>query len=390
MATGAAHDDFQAEEYDVHLRRAFSNFGSYLGYPSGKKRNRVESVDRRQPTSQESNSSDIDFVITWVDSNDPKWQKAFETHKNGEPAIGRYRDMETLRYVFRSFELFTPWVRKIHFVTFGHTPSWLNLRDPRINIVRHEDILPKEALPTFNIGAIEMALGNIAGLSEKFVYFNDDLFMIKPTSEERFFVRDLPKDFFHVGTLYHDQLFSHQIHELMTLVSRTFRTKDVFTRRMIPKVFSLHYGIVANVRTFLSLIVSRTLSNILGYHHPQPHLTTNLHEVYRAYSDEVAKVRLQKFPQYNSIFQYTYRFWGLINGRFVPYRVRDALYRGIASKDDIDAAIEEAKNGRYRFVCFNDVDTLSDDEYSYFKESVREFLEELFAKPCSYELGETK
>ncbi|MHA1538123.1 MAG: Stealth CR1 domain-containing protein [Alphaproteobacteria bacterium] len=336
--------------------------------------------------SQEANLSGIDFVVTWVDSSDPKWRKDFEKHKLGEPAMGLYRDMGTLQYLFRSFELFTPWVRKIHFVTCGHTPSWLDVKHPKINIVRHADILPKDALPTFNSGAIDMAIGNIEGLCERFVYFDDDMFMIKPTAEERFFLKGLPKDFFQVRILFQDKLYSHRIHEQMALIARSFRCKDVFTWRMIPKVFNWRYGIVANVRTFLSLIVSKTLSSIALYHHPTPYLMINIQEAYREFPDEISKTQRQKFREYDSISDNIFRFWGLINGRFVPSGARDAFYKTISSMTDIDDGIRQAGKRRYRFVCFNDSDTLSDAEFSYFKERVGEFLHELFPEPSSFEL----
>ena len=336
--------------------------------------------------SQEPNITGIDFVVTWVDSNDPEWQKDIAKHKCSDLPIGHYRDMGTLQYLFRSFDLFTPWVRKIHFVTYGHIPSWLNVKHPKINIVRHQDILPKDALPTFNSSAIELAFGNIDDLSERFVYFNDDTFMIKPTTEARFFSQGLPKDFFQVRILFQDEQFSHLIHEQMSLVARSFQMKDVFTRRMIPKVFNWRYGIVANARTFLSLIVSKTLSCFVLYHHPQPHLKINIQEVCHEYPDEISKTLRQKFRQYESISDYTFRFWGLINGRFVPYRARDVFYRTISSKNDIDDATEQAGKRRYRFVCFNDAITLSEVEYSYFKKQVVDFLHEFLPEPCSFEL----
>jgi len=336
--------------------------------------------------SQEPNTSDIDFIVTWVDSNDPNWQRDFAKHKDGAPAMGHFRDMGTLQYMFRSFEKFTPWVRKIHFVTYGDTPSWLNINHPKINIVRDEDILPKDGLPMFNSSAVELSFGNIYDLSEKFVYFNDDTFMIKPTTEGRFFSGNLPKDFFQVRILFQDKKFSHLVHEQMSLIARSFRMKDVFTRRMIPKVFNLRYGIVANVRTFLSLIVSKTLSCFVLYHHPQPHLKINIQEAYHEYSDDIGRIQRQRFREYDSICDYTFRFWGLINGRFIPYRVRDALYRTISSKTDIDDAIEQVRKRQYRFVCFNDAATLTEVEYSYFKERVGDFLHELLPEPCSFEL----
>ena len=162
--------------------------------------------------SQEPNTSDIDFIVTWVDSNDPNWQRDFAKHKDGAPAMGHFRDMGTLQYMFRSFEKFTPWVRKIHFVTYGDTPSWLNINHSKINIVRDEDILPKDGLPMFNSSAVELSFGNIYDLSEKFVYFNDDTFMINPTTEGRFFSGNLPMDFFQVRILFQDKKFSHLVH----------------------------------------------------------------------------------------------------------------------------------------------------------------------------------
>ncbi len=172
----------------------------------------------------------------------------------------------------------------------------------------------------------------------------------------------------------------------MSLIARSFRTKDVFTRRMIPKAFNLRYGIVANGRTFFSLIVSKTLSCFVLYHHPQPHLKINIKEAYHEYSDDISKTLRQRFRECDSISDYTFRFWGLINGRFIPYRARDVFYRTISSKTDIDDAIEHARKRQYRFVCFNDAVTLTEVEYSYFKERVGDFLHELLPEPCSFEL----
>ena len=95
----------------------------------------------------------IDFVITWVDGNDPKWQEAKEKtliaqglggHIDGRKE--RYRDWDNLQYWFRGVEKYAPWVRKIHFVTWGHVPEWLNVDHPKLHIVKHEDFIPKEFL----------------------------------------------------------------------------------------------------------------------------------------------------------------------------------------------------------------------------------------------------
>ena len=126
--------------------------------------------------------SKIDFVITWVDGKDPDWLEQYNFYKNDNindhaKNNARFRDWENLIYLFRSVDKYCPWVRKIHLVTFGHYPNWLNINYEKINVVCHEDIIPKEFLPTFNSRVIAIYLNKIKDLSEKFVYFNDDTFI---------------------------------------------------------------------------------------------------------------------------------------------------------------------------------------------------------------------
>lgn len=50
----------------------------------------------------------IDFVITWVDSNDPVWQKEFKSylpqdHRMNDIRTERYRNWDNLRYWFRGW-----------------------------------------------------------------------------------------------------------------------------------------------------------------------------------------------------------------------------------------------------------------------------------------------
>ena len=61
-------------------------------------------------------------------------------------------------------------------------------------IVKHEDYIPEEFLPTFQSRTIDMNFHRIKDLSEHFVYFNDDMFLINPTTKEDFFVNGLPCD----------------------------------------------------------------------------------------------------------------------------------------------------------------------------------------------------
>ena len=97
----------------------------------------------------------IDIVIPWVDPNDPAWQA--EKRKYHDPGNEeadareiRYRDWDNLKYVFRSIEKCAPWVRKVHFITCGQIPEWMNVNNPKLHLVNHTDYIPAEYLTTFS------------------------------------------------------------------------------------------------------------------------------------------------------------------------------------------------------------------------------------------------
>lgn len=143
------------------------------------------------------NSCEIDFVITWVDGADPAWRKekaGYAPSAQNDDREERYRDWDLLRYWFRGVEAFAPWARKIHFITWGHLPPWLNTEHPKLHVVRHEDYIPKKFLPVFNSNVLEIYMHKIEGLSEHFVYFNDDMFLIRNVKKELFFHNGKPCD----------------------------------------------------------------------------------------------------------------------------------------------------------------------------------------------------
>ncbi|KAG7159870.1 N-acetylglucosamine-1-phosphotransferase subunits alpha/beta-like [Homarus americanus] len=90
----------------------------------------------------------------------------------------RFEDNEELRYSLRSLEKYAPWVRRIFLVTNGQIPYWLNLDHPRLTIITHEEIFTNIShLPTFSSPAIESHIHKIPGLSEHFLYLNDDVML---------------------------------------------------------------------------------------------------------------------------------------------------------------------------------------------------------------------
>ena len=141
--------------------------------------------------------NEIDFVILWVDGNDPAWREEFvrtRQAENDDASEIRYRDWRNLHYWFRSAERFAPWVRKVHFITWGHLPAWLRRDHPKLHIVNHRDFIPAEYLPTFNSNTIELNIHRIEGLADRFVLFNDDTFLTRGCRPEDFFRRGVPCD----------------------------------------------------------------------------------------------------------------------------------------------------------------------------------------------------
>ncbi|KPC82810.1 sugar phosphotransferase [Streptomyces sp. NRRL S-4] len=136
----------------------------------------------------------VDVVYTWVDGSAPEWQQRRSRFGEGgyhaESAnAARYISRDELRYSLRALEQNAPWVRHVYLVTDRQKPDWLNLRSSRLTVVDHTEIFQDQAaLPTYNSHAIESQLHHIDGLSEHFLYFNDDMFLGCPTTPKDFFL----------------------------------------------------------------------------------------------------------------------------------------------------------------------------------------------------------
>ena len=144
-------------------------------------------------------NSDIDIVYLWCDGADPAFNlQRIETLKKFnlpwvEDNLGahRYASDDELLYSLRSVEQNIPWINHIFIVTNNQRPPWL-ADHPKITVVDHREIIPPELLPTFNSTVIEMFIHKIPGLSEKFIYLNDDMYINAPLSPDFFFDGDKP------------------------------------------------------------------------------------------------------------------------------------------------------------------------------------------------------
>lgn len=138
----------------------------------------------------------VDMVYLWVNGNDPEWRekkKKFSKEKYSDVGMdsnARYSDNGELKYSLRSVEKHAPWIRNIFIVTDNQVPEWLDLNNEKVKIIDHSQILPPEAIPTFNSCVIEHCLYNIPGLSEHFLYANDDMFFNRDVEKKDFFTKE--------------------------------------------------------------------------------------------------------------------------------------------------------------------------------------------------------
>ena len=133
---------------------------------------------------------DIDLVYLYVNSRDEAWLSRRRQYAlDGCNGAVRFRDNGELKFSLRSVEKYAPWVRRVYIVTDSAVPAWLDTEPPRLRIVKHEEIMPPEILPCYNSNVIESFLSKIPGLSEVFLYANDDTLFGNAVTPE-FFFRD--------------------------------------------------------------------------------------------------------------------------------------------------------------------------------------------------------
>jgi len=139
----------------------------------------------------------IDAVITWVDGSDEDYKKKIDNHLTTSTNYKKqYLQANEIEYCVKSILRFAPFVRRIFIVTDNQKPNFKGLEDlivsNKVKIVDHKEIFKgyEKYLPTFNIRSIDAMLHRVEDLSETFVYFNDDVFLINNISEEDWFIKN--------------------------------------------------------------------------------------------------------------------------------------------------------------------------------------------------------
>ena len=326
---------------------------------------------------------DIDFVVLWVDGNDPAWQAEKSKYQgralDDSNSANRYRDWGLMSYWFRAVEKFAPWVRTIHFVTCGHVPSFLNLDHPKIHHVRHGDFMPADILPTFSSHAIEMNIHRIPGLAEHFVYLNDDTYLLRPMPETSFFRDGLPCTY---GGEYPIELagrlgiWQHAAVNDLGVINGHF-DKKVQVARYGKKYTDRCYRWQDNIRTRAAeKLFPNYFTGFKNLHAPAAYCKSTFQAVWEAEPELMAQTTAHRFRAAEDVNQWVCLWWQVASGQFAPFNTDNLV--SCASEETIDELCDEIHRQGHDMICINDpegevdVDTLSARLRSAFAEILPE------------------
>lgn len=285
----------------------------------------------------------IDAVITYVDNTESVWQNTYLQYQQTTESP-RFRTWDNLKYWFRAIETNMKFINKIHIVVSNieQIPYWLNT--DIVHVVLHKDIIPEKYLPTFNSTTIEMFLHNIEGLSENFLYFNDDMFPLKISNEIDFFENNLPKYDF----------------KYRQLAQNVFRMQCKNSFNLICKIFN----------------VEMTKDYFYIKHTATPMTKQSFKSVWNLQKEEIEK-RLTQFRMPYNFTQYLFPLYNVFSEQYIQ-TTYDFKYIDIIDETSISNDIF------HQITCFNDCEKTENFEYLKFK--FIKLLSSLFPNKSKFEL----
>lgn len=295
----------------------------------------------------------VDVVILWVDVADEQWQRRRDGARGGflQQYVGATNDWDLLRYLLRGIDQYCPWVRRVHLVTPGQTPSWLDTSADGIVVVDQDSLLPDGHAPTFNSMAVEANLDRIPGLADRFVYFNDDMLVVQPTRASDLFPGGRPAGFAIQNALTGSSAWSHWVLNAVGIVDRAFDKRTVMRRRPL-QWFSPRYG--RHLLRNIALLPWRSFTGFFEPHLPMALMRRTFAEVRAAAPVEMGQTSAATFRSLDNVIPFVYRYWQLCTGDFSPVspdRYGQFFDIGVESIDRIERALARPRG---RFLCLND------------------------------------
>lgn len=286
--------------------------------------------------------NNVSFVFPYVNPTDPNWQKDYEYSKGEKyKSSERFRDFSMLKYIFRSIEMYAPWINQVVILVSSRSqlPEYIN-QNSSLVIVEHKDFIPSQYLPTFNSNTIEMFLPNLDCLYEHFIYSNDDLIFVNKTNYE---------DFFRLGT------------PLLSLVGGnqdrpgTFRDCCKRTWDLTKDINKYDTGEFSYMRQFHGAASPRLLSDCKQcFTHYEKQILDSL-------------TRFRSFRQ--NLNQYLYGYYSLAKNRAsVITTQRIGSY--VSAEDGIGRIVDAINNCPAKMLCINDTANMTEPVFKVIQDTL--------------------
>lgn len=335
-------------------------------------------------------NQDIDIVVPWVDGSDPGWLKekrywySLLCPDRESNTDVRYQSWDNLAYWFRAVETYLPWFHKIYFITWGHVPDFLKPDHPKLKIIRHEDFIPREFLPTFQANTIEMNLHRIQELSENIIYFNDDMFPLEPIAEE-YYYRDnqvcdeaietpiIPINFGEIAK------YTWNMRALdISVINKNFSKREV-QRIHHDKWFHESYGELLERNKVLSY-----WNNFVGFR--DPHVPAALKKstfvkLWEAEPDILKRTCESKFRNHSCVNHWLVRYWQLCTGDFIPRRTLGKSY--VVNGQNCEEIADIIRKQTLQMICLNE--DCTEGEFDLAKSRINEAFQTLLPTKSSFE-----
>lgn len=333
----------------------------------------------------------IDFVVSWMNPYDENWRRekakywAIEindpTYDSNQ--VARFRDWDNFHFWFRGVEKYAPWVNHIYFVTWDTVPDWLDTNNPKITIIRDAELIPDGYAPAFGPNPMETNLHRIPGLSEHFVFFNDDMFLLNQVEKSDFYVNGLPRE---MGVAYtltnniNNDPFQHML-LTMTGVINGFFNKKSLQKKNWRKWLNPIYG-NQNLNTVLTWH-NQDFSGILIPHLPSSMRKSTYEEVWQAIPEQLLKTASHRFRNNTDITQYIFRYWAICKGEFEPTNVFKYGKEFFMNDDSLNELCKLIETQSCKMVCINDNKDIKDFENC--RDRIIESFEKIFPDKSSFE-----
>jgi len=318
----------------------------------------------------------IDFVVTWVDGSDPAWRAEKRKYLDAAASTSssladgeanadcRYRDCGLLRYWFRAVEKFAPWVDRIFFVTCGQKPDWLDDANPKLRAVNHADYIPPEYLPTFHSDTIELNLHRIPDLSERFVLFNDDMFLLRPSTPDQFFRNGLPLLACDLGIprWLGCSTASRIVVNNGGVLARSMDVVGLIRRNILKFTNVRELGLARAAKNLASFAVNRMFIPGTFGHLPLPHLKSTFDEIWRKQPDIMDKTSRSRFRINDGVSHWLASAWNMAKGDFVPLNEKRRGRTFLLDDSNKDRVCGLVSSQAYAQICLNDSERIADPE----------------------------